>query len=142
MPTRNAGEYWIGGYFGDEDQPTKTQVTGSTIMILDNFGDAGNTEMTNGIVMYSSPQISMDGGNQTIFAKGDANYSFSVSGGGTAKIGWWMSADETDASVLELANYLLVSEGESATESLNTALNRLKDSGYWNSYTSNISPFS
>lgn len=138
----NVGDYWIMGYRNAETQPAKTFLTGSTCIVADDFGDAGNLTKTNGIVMFSTPKID-SGGSQTIFAKASSGINNPKPGGGTANIGFYMSEDETLEAAEALANYILTDiEGAEAEASLQLACVSLASSGYWNSYNTNIAPFS
>lgn len=143
MATLSAGDYFIAGYRNAETQPARTTLVGSTIVFHDDFGDCGDTGKTNGIVAYASPQAEA-GGDETIFIKGNSAFSFSVPGGAspsTAKVGFWKSADESVEAALELANWLLADSGQSAETTLTETCNALEAQGYWNSYTSTITPF-
>ena len=143
MATLSAGDFFIAGYRNAETQPARTTLVASTLVFHDDFGDCGDVDETNGIVAYASPKAEV-GGDETIFIKGNSAFSFSVGGGAspsTAKVGFWKSADESIEAALELANWLLADSGEPAETSLTEACNVLESHGYWNSYTTTITPF-
>ena len=139
------GDHWPLGFYDGEGQPTRTSITGSTIVAADDFGDLGNLTLTNNINFFMSPEISV-GAEQIILAYADSEVSSPVQAGITpdpANITFWRSEDETEATALALANYVQTILGGSGTDTvLDTALASLANTyGVWNSKNTVYSPF-
>jgi hypothetical protein len=138
------GDHWALGYRDTEEQPIRTSITGSTIVAADDFGDLGNLALTNNIAFFMSPKISV-GAEQIILAYADSSVSSPVQPGITpdpANITFWRSDDETEATALALANYVITIFGGAGTDTvLDTALGKLVDYGVWNSKNTVYSPF-
>jgi hypothetical protein len=89
-----------------KDNPQEHLFTGSTIVAANDFGDLGNLALTNNIAFFMSPEISV-GAEQIILAYADHTVISPVQDGITpdpAKITFWRSEDETEATALALAN--------------------------------------
>ena len=139
------GDHWALGYRDTEEQPIRTSITGSTIVAADDFGDLGNLTLTNNITFFMSPEISV-GAEQIILAYADSSVSSPVQAGITpdpANITFWRSEDETEATALALANYVITILGGAGTDTvLDTALASLANTyGVWNSKNTVYSPF-
>ena len=139
------GDHWPLGFYDGEGQPTRTSITGSTIVAANDFGDLGNLTLTNNINFFMSPKISV-GAEQIILAYADQTVISPVPDGVTpdpAKITFWRSEDETEATALALANYVQTILGGSGTDTvLDTALASLANTyGVWNSRNTVYSPF-
>jgi hypothetical protein len=139
------GDHWPLGFYDGEGQPTRTSITGSTIVAANDFGDLGNLTLTNNIAFFMSPEISV-GADQIILAYADQTVISPVPDGVTpdpAKITFWRSEDETEATALALANYVITILGGAGTDTvLDTALASLANTyGVWNSKNTVYEPF-
>ena len=139
------GDHWAIGFIDDEIQPTRTSVTGSTIVADLEFGDLGNLTLTNNINFFMSPEISA-GEDQIILAYADSSVSSPTQAGispSGANVTFWRSYDETEAAALALANYVATIFGGAGDDIvLDTALGKLENSyGVWNSKNTVYEPF-
>ena len=139
------GDHWPLGFYDGEGQPTRTSITGSTIVAANDFGDLGNLTLTNNIAFFMSPEISV-GAEQIILAYADQTVFSPVQDGITpdpAKITFWRSEDETEEAALALANYVITILGGAGTDTvLDTALGKLVNTyGVWNSKNTVYEPF-
>ena len=139
------GDHWAIGFIDDEIQPTRTSVTGSTIVADLEFGDLGNLTLTNNINFFMSPEISA-GEDQIILAYADSSVSSPTQAGispSGANVTFWRSEDETEATALALANYVITIFGGPGTDTvLDTALASLANTyGVWNSKNTVYEPF-
>jgi len=137
--------YWAIGFYDGESQPANTNLTQSTIVANTNFGDLGDLGLTNGINFFMTPTLDV-GDNQIILAYADSSVSSPTQAGispSGANVTFWRSEDETEATALALANYVITIFGGPGTDTvLDTALGRLESSyGVWNSRNSVYEPF-
>ena len=128
--------HWAIGFYDNETQPANTNITQSTIVANNNFGDLGDMALTNNIAFFMTPFLEF-GDNQIILAYGDSSVSSPVN------VTFWRSTDETAETALALANYVITIFGGAGTDTvLDTALGRLEANyGVWNSTNTVYEPF-